>query len=417
MAALDVLSEAGIIDDALRIPSHIAYTRWTRAQDLVAIGDTAHAFAELDTAATAAALATGVPGDRAVADVELARGRLLMKRDPERSRLSLERAVEAYRALGAVTVLPAALFQSAVLAKSAGEKERARSMLAEAISVIERRRAAFTSADAQAAYYETVENVFDVAIQIELDGGSKDAAFDLLERERVAIRPETHSPDAAPMTSFVAISGSIPHDMLFVTYAVLADRVAIWYAHEGTRVLSRVSSRSRYNRAPRTGCDAVRSEPREAVRLEHNCSRFCCDHSRPNYDELTSWPWCPDRELVAVPFAALWDSTTKRFVVEDHAILTEPSASFMVASARAARSLHRAMSALVVGNPAEVTSPDTALADLPGAAAEAQQVAALYTQRIVSDGASGKSSFGPRAAPSTIGLSLRWPRRLRRRSP
>jgi CHAT domain-containing protein len=94
----------------------------------------------------------------------------------------------------------------------------------------------------------------------------------------------------------------------------------------------------------------------------------------------------PDRELVAVPLAALWDSTAKRYVVQDHAIITEPSASFMVDASRAARLRAARMSALVVGNPTELTSSDTSLADLPGAASEARQVAELYPQRKVLTG-------------------------------
>jgi CHAT domain-containing protein len=94
----------------------------------------------------------------------------------------------------------------------------------------------------------------------------------------------------------------------------------------------------------------------------------------------------PDRELVTVPIAALWDSATKRFVVEDVAVLTEPSASFMVAASRTPKPRRAATSALIVGNPSELTTSDTSLADLPGAAAEASRVAELYSEPMVLTG-------------------------------
>jgi CHAT domain-containing protein len=73
-------------------------------------------------------------------------------------------------------------------------------------------------------------------------------------------------------------------------------------------------------------------------------------------------------------------------VVEDYATLIEPSASFMVDASRAPRPRELSRSALVVGNPTQLTPSDTSLADLPGAAAEAEQVAALYSQRKVLTG-------------------------------
>src|SRR5574338_1540490 len=94
----------------------------------------------------------------------------------------------------------------------------------------------------------------------------------------------------------------------------------------------------------------------------------------------------PDRELMTVPFSALRDSSTGRYVVEDLVVLTEPSASFMLAASRMASSSTAPVSALVVGNPAESRLADTSLADLPAAAAEAERVAALYDRKLLLTG-------------------------------
>lgn len=385
-AALDVLSEAVIVDRALRAPGATAYTRWTRAEDLAAVGDTAKALADLDTAAAAAALVPDTANRmRATADVQLARARLIEFSNPRLTRRLVNQAVDSYRAITAVNVLPAALFQSALLANAQGQGERARADLADAISVIEHAREAFTSAQAQAAYYETVENVFDLAIQCELRDGNTDAAFDLLERERVAIRREARSRGVGTSVSLASLSESIPHDMLFVTYAVLADRVAIWYARHGRRGY----------RASMVARDSVAALARRAVGEIRGSGTL---EARTRLFEILLQPLTeelrgahviaavPDRELVAVPLAALWNPVTKRYVVEDVALITEPSASFMVAASRVSRSRPATLSALVVGNPAHPSSSDTTLADLPGAAAEASQVADLYPRRKVLTG-------------------------------
>jgi CHAT domain-containing protein/tetratricopeptide (TPR) repeat protein len=386
LAALDILSEALIVDRTLKDYTGTAYARWTRAENLAVVGDTVGALVELDSATASAMLVPDTTtGAAAVAQAELVRGRLLQHRAPARSRFSLDRAVDAYRTLGAVNVLPDALFQSAVLAERTGDTRRARSELAEAISVIERRRASFSSAEAQAAYYETVENVFDVAIKLELEDGRTDSAFELLERERVAIRPETDAQVSAATTSLASVAGVVPHDMLFVAYAVLADRVAIWYAHERTRgYLESAVSR---DTIAAIAARAVR-EIRESGTLEARARMFDI-LLRPLATQLRSAHTVavvPDRELVAVPFAALWDSATKHYAIQEVAFLTEPSASFMVAASRATRPGRVGMSALIVGNPSKPTSSDTSLAELPGAAAEAARVAELYPEPLVLTG-------------------------------
>ncbi|HEX6051713.1 MAG TPA: hypothetical protein VFZ21_20740, partial [Gemmatimonadaceae bacterium] len=109
LATLDVLSEVLTVVEELRVPTTIAYVRRTRGADLAAAGDTIQAFSELDSAAAAAARASGTMGPRVAADVDLVRGRLLLHRDREAARRALDHAVTTYRTINAVNALPAAL--------------------------------------------------------------------------------------------------------------------------------------------------------------------------------------------------------------------------------------------------------------------------------------------------------------------
>jgi CHAT domain-containing protein len=81
-----------------------------------------------------------------------------------------------------------------------------------------------------------------------------------------------------------------------------------------------------------------------------------------------------DREL---PFAALWNRATGRYVIQDYRVRTLPSAAFLVAASRAASPDSRS-SALVIGNPKLDAASAAGLPPLPGAFREAEQVARLY---------------------------------------
>jgi CHAT domain-containing protein len=88
----------------------------------------------------------------------------------------------------------------------------------------------------------------------------------------------------------------------------------------------------------------------------------------------------PDRALAAVPFAALRDGTTGRFLVQDFAIGVSPSAGSYLRAVEHDRQLARraAPSALVVSNPTFNPELFPGLPGLAGAEEEGKAVAAIY---------------------------------------
>jgi CHAT domain-containing protein len=84
-----------------------------------------------------------------------------------------------------------------------------------------------------------------------------------------------------------------------------------------------------------------------------------------------------DRELTRLPLSALWDHRTGKYLIESIELTLLPSAEFLARRSRA--DLHQPATTLVVGDP----SPhrDTLdLPPLPGAAHEADRVAAVYAK-------------------------------------
>lgn len=247
--------------------------------------------------------------------------------------------------------------------------------------------------------YETVERVFDATIRIELANNRSDSAFVYLERGRVA----AWAPDArlAPGTGHAAanltrIRKLLPADAVFVEYALLPDTLAMWI----------VSSRGSRPYALGVRRDSV----------AQLVDRFTREMGDPDVDptsararlfDLLVAPFAselasggeivvvPDRELARVPFAALWNRGTGRYVLEDYRIRTLPSAAFLLAASRTTSPELRS-SALVIGNPKLDAATEAQLPPLPGASREAEQVARLYgrSQRLIGAEASRDRVLG-----------------------
>src|SRR6185503_766571 len=255
--------------------------------------------------------------------------------------------------------------------------------LQEAIDAIERQSASFASPETRAMLYETVERVFDATIRIEVANKRSDSAFAYLERGRVA----AWASDARlalgtrrTPASLTRIRELLPADAVFVEYALLPDTLAMWI----------VSSRGSWLYAAGVRRDSV-AQLVDRFTREMGDPDVDTTSARARLFDLLVAPLAtelaavgeivvvPDRELARVPFAALWNRGTGRYVLQDHRVRTLPSAAFLVAASRAASPDSRS-SALVIGNPTLDTALAAGLPPLPGAFREAEQVARLYSQ-------------------------------------
>jgi CHAT domain-containing protein len=88
----------------------------------------------------------------------------------------------------------------------------------------------------------------------------------------------------------------------------------------------------------------------------------------------------PDGSLHELPFAALFNPRTRRFLVQDHAIAVAPSATMLerMSTQLTRRAAGPATRALVIGNPESRQSKGQPLPSLPDAQAEARAIATMY---------------------------------------
>ncbi len=385
-AALAVADEMVGVAMGIERPKTKALALCARMRHLIALRRLAHAQADLEQATSwAEKIEPGPGGDRVRAQVQLALGQVTRIRDPRAAIPLLAKAVATYSSFGEELYLPTALYEAALAARAVGKRAQARSWLLRAIEHVERQRASFKGTEDRAAFYETVENVFDEMIGIEMEEGRPEAGFRMLERGRIhawsAEGRQASSTDAGAIpASLAGIGASLPEDMLFVEYALLPESIVIWTA-------SRRGTKHHTVRVPRESVAALVEEFRRGASVSSPASaaaraRLFDLLVRPLGRELggiRQLTIVPDRELYRLPFAALWDRRAGRYVVERYRVRTVPSAAFYVtAAAKETRGPAGAGSALVVGNPNLDPALASTLPRLPGAAREARVVAGLY---------------------------------------
>ena len=379
-AALAIMDEVLDVAPTLGRPQAIALARVARANDLIALRRLDAARAEFDEALRWVDKIDAGPGrDRTLADVLLVRGEIERAEDPKAAVPTLAHVASIYRGLKIDGHLAEALYQQALAAQKVGDEIGARGRLQEAIDAIERQSASFTSPETRALLYETVERVFDATVRIELANNRSDSAFAYLERGRVAAwAPNARLGNGHAPASLTRIRQLLPADAVFVEYALLPDTLAMWI----------VSSRGSRHYAVGVRRDSVarlvdrftREMGEPDVGPTSAQARLFDLLVAPLTSELTGGAEIvvvPDRELARVPFAALWNRGTGRYVLEDYRVRTLPSAAFLLAASRLSSRDSRS-SALVIGNPKLDAAAAAELPPLPGASREAEQIARLY---------------------------------------
>jgi CHAT domain-containing protein len=381
-AATAVMGEVLKVAGGMGKRDVLAWALRARARDWMALGDTVRAREDLSRALrVAGAIKRGKGRDRVLTDVLLVSAELERSRNPRLAARTLSGVVATYERLGLGVHLPRALYEAAEAEAAAGNPETARLRLETAVLRIEGQQFAMRTPESRATHLETVEDVFDAMIGVELAGGRWDSALEYLERGRVAAWPPRGRTFAADRRvspgGLTTLPARLPAGVLFADYAVLRSQLVIWTASKrGWRHYTVALPRDSLTRLmerfaqERTSVSAAGAR---TLLFDLLLRPFAGDLA--GVHELVL---IPDRELHQLPFAALLDRNTGRYLIERVRIRTLPSAAFLRAAPAGAMPGARQSSALVVGEPAIDTAATISLRPLPGAREEATAVAGLY---------------------------------------
>jgi CHAT domain-containing protein len=329
------------------------------------------------------------------ADLDMMEGAVIARDDPHRAIALLSSSLAVYGQDNNQIFSLWTLLARARAYRRVGDDARAEADLDGSLALYDQLGQSLEGEQLRLAFLAETDDVFGemIALQAERD---PDLAFAYADRARTRVLPGSASKlwtgDAAGTSRLLAaepqplgldeIRRGLPADSILLQFYVLPDRVLIWRRQRDAAgesfseqpILQRdlIAHAAELRRLGRPGAGAGSTAPddlfdlliRPVLRQEDAGRRLVL---------------IPDKVLHRVPFAALRDRASGRFLVEDHALAIAPSATLYVNALALQREPLRTAHArgLVVGDPAVDRVRFATLYSLPEAAVEATRLAAL----------------------------------------
>ncbi|HEV8240229.1 MAG TPA: CHAT domain-containing protein [Thermoanaerobaculia bacterium] len=372
---------AAILDEVLAgpltAPDQQAQAYLWRCRIRIAVGDSIAARADLQRAEAWAARSSAVYRQQLSGDLQAAAGMLAPQ--PAQAVAAFSRALVSIERSGKTFRMPGLLLERARAYRRIGDVAAADADLRRGLELIDAQSPSVRGEALATARLEGPERLADQRIDLALAAGRGERAFALAEEQR-ARTLRGLGREASRVDSLAELQRRMDHGTTLLFYAVLEDRVVLWRISSAGVTLIPLQVRpveiEHWVHALRT--DLAAGAWNEGTRrIARNLYAALLAPARLDDDNLVV---VPDKDLHSLPFAALVDPATGRYVIEERELAIAPSAALYLRGRDRWRELAQAppQSAVVVGDPSvdPVVFPD--LLPLPGARAEARQVAALY---------------------------------------
>jgi CHAT domain-containing protein len=301
---------------------------------------------------------------------------------------TIQNAVSRLTTGGDGLLLPQALLDLGRAQIALGDPAAAEEAFGRALQLYEERRASTTGEELRISFFSTVQVSFDAMIRFQaIERGDARTAFAYSERIRArALRDRLEAGTGAeePLDLDEQLK-RIPPRVAVFAYTVLPEELVVWRLRQGSLTMkvlpvprSKVAAIVASLRSSLSDAQSIDSGKAAAGKAFDLILRPLLE-GVPAETELV---FVPDRELNQVPFSALFNQKTGRFLIQDHACLVTPSLeTYLAAEQHGAAAARKPRRVLAVGDPAFDTHRFT-LPRLEYARKEAQAVAALYKDSI-----------------------------------
>jgi CHAT domain-containing protein len=335
--------------------------------------------------------------DRRVLQARIAevRGAALLHTDPNRAAGEFTSALQL-SSKDYSTFRASLLAQRADALRLAGKSGEAERDLQEALDVLraeesrtveQRQRGA--GEDLWSSYFARFQETYRLLIRQLIDEYKFADAFKYAERARAAEPLDLAEPADALRgdVDLPALQASLAPGTYLFEYSLLADRTIVW-------IISRDRFEVRTEKARRSDVERSIDALQRAARA-HNASELQA-RGLTLYDALVAAPleaiatkparlvFIPDGPMHALPFAALRNGRTRRYLIEEAPIETAGSARLYQLSLDRDRALSANTRALLIGDPA--FNPHLTVAQgihpLPGARQEVETIGNLYAPNV-----------------------------------
>jgi CHAT domain-containing protein len=380
------LALAGIALEDLRFnrePSVVATAESSRAIALEKLGDTPDARRAIGRARQSS---NAIPDTdiqrRTSASIDVAEAIVERNANPDVSLHLLDTAVTFYRSGHGNAWLPKAYLERGRTHASAKDDAAAQADFEAGLREVDTQRSSIADRQLRETFYDTEPELFSETIAILLRRGNTEHAFELSDIARARSVYEVLGREEKPTIAVTAaqLREAMPPRTILVEYALLRESIAIFYftsSHSG--VVSIASSQLTLRSMVERFTDLLQHRG-DVVAAQQQGAALYRLLIEPVAAELAGFERLiivPDRELHAIPFAALYDSAREHYLLEDFLISVAPNASAML-QARPPLSLEPV---LVVGDP-----HDEAASSLPESANEAKSIAAMYKSSTLLEG-------------------------------
>lgn len=276
------------------------------------------------------------------------------------------------------------------------------------IQAMERERVSLRDAAFQVSFFDQAFPLFDDMVRLQVaKRHDPERALAFVERGRARQLVDSLAGAAVIPLDPEGLRRKLPDGLALVYYVSLDDRLFTWALTRGgsqfierslpAAELSRLVAAHRAAIEGRAPLDVVR---RTAARLHDELVHPII----PFFASQRALIFIPDGILQSVAFAALWDRQSGRYLVEDYVLGVAPSGTVFARASSGAGAPHDAAPrALIVGNPQIDRRVWTGLSSLPGAEAEAGEIAGLYARsELLTGRGATKAAFLKSARSSQV---------------
>jgi len=368
-AALAFQDEALLAAEKGRDPVRLAESNWARSRILVQLGRAEEARQALQRASGYASQAPpGSTRRKLDADLAWAQGDTLRRLDSSAALSHLTAALQAYMELKVPLNLAHASYSRAQLFVDLERYPEAEEDLARSLGILEELAPHLEEDDLKLSYSESIQDIYDGLILNRWTWKQDPlATLSALERAR--------SLGSAPEEGWARIQESMGSDVAVIEYGLLADRLLIWIVSaDGIQSVQRRVDRSKLEDLVETFRSEILrgNRPDRLELLSSTLHDLLIPDSVGRKNALCL---IPDKILNQLPFAALFNRRTRRFLVQDHAITLAPSIVYLQPDGKPPPT---PSSALLVADPTIDLSLFPTLSSLKGARAEMKQVRSLF---------------------------------------
>jgi CHAT domain-containing protein len=403
--APDFLAELLDNDQASHNPGMLTETYLLRGRTFDLLGHASEALESFRAAQDqAAAMAASAQKERIASMLSLAEGEAFTQHDPDEAVRTLTAALASDRRQEFLYQLTPILTARARAYEALGDFPHAEADLRQALAEHERVRGSVHDEQLRLSYFERSQDAFNEMIRLQTDHlGDPIQGFDFAERARARVLRDLtleHEEFQLPeVLTGKTLKIRLPPGITLVEYALLPDRLLAWVVDQSAihpisvRLPESVVEQEVENLRSSVERRAHVEEFRTAAATLY---RLLIQPLAPYLPAKGRLVFVPDRVLVQVPFAALFDPSRDRYLAQDWSVSIAPSATLYIMATGELRRFGRdnAWNALVVGDPAFDRERYLTLPRLADAAAEAAEVAALYKHSALLMGeAATRSSF------------------------